>query len=176
MPKIKYSKKPLVISDQIDLLKSRGLIFPDESKAEHILSYISYYRLSAYWYPMLELPKSNHIFKCNANFDDAFRLYCFDKDLRKIIYNEIEKIEIAFRTKIIYNCSLYLSPLWYIEENNFGNKKLFEEILSSNKKDYQNSDELFVKAFKQKYEDEYPPSWIMLEIISFGTLSKLFKI
>ena len=46
-----YKKKPLLYTQQIELLKSRGLVIPDETKAERYLNEISYYRLSAYSIP-----------------------------------------------------------------------------------------------------------------------------
>lgn len=104
--KISYSKQSININAQIQLLKDRGLIITDYNKAKHILNNISYYRLSAYFYHYIKKPKENHFFYENTSFEDIFSLYCFDRELRKIIYNEIEKLEISFRTQIIYNFSI----------------------------------------------------------------------
>jgi abortive infection bacteriophage resistance protein len=102
MPRVPYVKPALSLTDQLTQLKKRGLKVEDEGRALHLLESISYYRLSGYWYPMLEMPKENHVFKPNSSFDSAFKIYCFDKELRKIILTEIEKIEIAVRSKMIY--------------------------------------------------------------------------
>ena len=79
----------------ITLLQSRGLSITDVNKANHYLTHIGYYRLSAYMYPLLKTPKTAHIFKEGATFKKVMMLYRFDKKLRLLMFNEIEKIEIG---------------------------------------------------------------------------------
>jgi abortive infection bacteriophage resistance protein len=101
MAKVSYSKPFLSYADQIALLKSRGMKFSNENKALHLLKNISYYRFSGYWYPLLA-DKQNHVFKPDADFETAFSLYKFDRELRKLIIPELEKIEVAIRSKIAH--------------------------------------------------------------------------
>jgi abortive infection bacteriophage resistance protein len=105
MTKIVYNKSFLDCPAQIALLKSRGMKFADEDKALHLLENISYYRFSGYWYPLLT-DKENHVFKPNVDFETAFSLYKFDRELRKLIISELEKIEVAVRSKMAYIMSL----------------------------------------------------------------------
>jgi abortive infection bacteriophage resistance protein len=170
-----FSKAALIYADQITLLKSRGMIIFDEAKAEHLLAHISYYRLSGYWYPLLEIPKENHQFKQNASFEAAFQLYCFDRDLRKLVMAELEKIEIAVRAKMIYHLSHTAHPIWYSDGSLFSDTNSHQQTLAKITQEYRRSDEEFVKAFKLKYSDTHPPSWLMMEVVSFGTMSHLYK-
>ena len=78
--------------DLVQLLKSRGLVINDEQRAEAYIQNIGYYRLSAYMLPFLTMPKTNHIFKPGVTFDNVLDLYRFDKKLRVLLFNEIEKI------------------------------------------------------------------------------------
>ena len=73
----------------------------DEEKAVHYLSHIGYYRLSAYMYPLLSIPKEQHLFKQGVTFGRVMMLYRFDKKLRLLLFNEIEKIEVAVRCAIV---------------------------------------------------------------------------
>ena len=73
-------------------MQSRGLTVTDTAKAESYLEYIGYYRLSAYMYPLLQMPKNQHCYKPNTSFNQVMMLYRFDKKLRLLIFNEIEKI------------------------------------------------------------------------------------
>ena len=75
-----YHKPTIPVKDQIQLLKSRGLLMGDESLAEHYLNNISYYRLAGYWWPM-QADKVNHLFKTNSRFEDVVALYSFDSEL-----------------------------------------------------------------------------------------------
>ena len=101
--KTDYTKKPLTLTEQVARLKQRGLVFDDESEAFSYLFNISYYRLRAYTYPFQENGEdSEHNFTHkDVHFKDIIDLYCFDRRLRSLIFNAIEKIEVAVRTKIV---------------------------------------------------------------------------
>jgi len=173
--KINYSKEPTSIKEQIKLLKFRGLVINDEEFAEHILLNISYYRLSAYFYHFLELPKENHTFKSKVSFKDIFDLYCFDSELRQIISNELEKLEISFRTQISNQFSLINGAFWIKDSSLFYDSNKRIKIIEKLEKDLFKSDEVFIKSFTKKYSDSLPPSWISMEILTFGQLSEIYK-
>ena len=85
----------------------------DEEKAQHYLSHIGYYRLSAYMYPLLSIPKEQHLFKRGVSFGKVMKLYRFDKKLRLLLFNEIEKIEIAVRCAIVnFGTEMTGNPFW----------------------------------------------------------------
>lgn len=174
MSKKPFKKPALTYSQQIQLLKDRGLFVESDSRATHILEVISYYRLSGYWYPLLK-DKTNHIFKEEATFNQAFVIYCFDRELRKLILSEIEKIEIAVRAKMIYVLSLKYGPFWYADRSLFKSSSNFERSSKNLRKEYGRSDEEFIRAFKLNYSEEMPPSWMSVEITSFGTLSMMYS-
>ena len=99
--RIPFQKPYTCARDLVCLLQSRGLTVTDPAKAERYLEFIGYYRLSAYMYPLLQLPKEQHRYKPNTSFDQVMMLYRFDKKLRLLIFNEIEKIEVAVRSAIV---------------------------------------------------------------------------
>lgn len=175
MPKVPYTKPALDYADQLQRLKDRGLIVENDTKALHVLENISYYRLSGYWYPMLSEPKVDHNFKPDSTFNNAFKLYCFDRELRKLISGELEKIEIAVRAKMIYELSHRYGTFWYTNATIFKNAAQHGKTQAKILEEYSRSDEKFIVDFKKKYNDPKPPSWIMLEITSFGSLSMLYK-
>ena len=84
MAKIAYPKQIKSFDDQISILKSRGMVIKDEVRAKQILQNICYYRLSGYWYPLLA-DKQQHLFKPGSTFEQAYDLYKFDSELRKMI-------------------------------------------------------------------------------------------
>lgn len=173
MEKKSFSKKFISIEEQIQLLKQRGLCIEDNDKVAHILRNISYYRLSGYWYPFLK-DKKYHSFKTGSTFVAAYTIYKFDSELRKLILTELEKIEVAVRTQITYILSMEYNGFWFVDSSLFSDLTKQTKILSKINDEYQRSDEEFIKAFKQKYSDSYPPSWMIMEITSFGTLSMLY--
>ena len=96
-----FTKHYMTEADLVTLLESRGLIISDEAKAVRYLESIGYYRLSAYMYPFLKAPKETHLYKEGTTFRQVLNLYRFDKKLRMLFLNEIEKIEIAIRRAIM---------------------------------------------------------------------------
>ncbi len=171
-----YTKPPLSIPDQIKKLKSRGLQLNDIPKASHYLSNISYYRLRAYTYPFQDNTNEDHPFNQPVSFEDIIELYVFDRRLRLLIFNAIEKIEISLRTKIIYEFSLAHGSHWYENEDLFRNPDRFLNDMNSLCEEIDRSDETFIEHYKNKYsQPSNPPAWMSLEVASMGTLSKLFS-
>ncbi len=175
--RIEYTKKPLTLAEQVARLKLRGLVFDDQSEATAYLFNISYYRLRAYTYPFQDNGENtDHNFtRKDIHFKDIIDLYCFDRRLRSLIFNAIEKIEVAVRTKIV---QIYAESTgdshWYDDESlyRFGYKDLMEHIEA----DVNRSNEDFIKHYDSKYNDPpMPPSWMALEVVSFATLSRLFQ-
>ena len=115
---MKYNKPAIDINQQIALLRKRGLIIADEPAAKFFLHNISYYRLAGYWWPM-QADKMNHRFKPNSTFENIFAIYNFDRELRILVFDAIERIEIAFRTKLIYQLSHEISPWWFEDRVTF---------------------------------------------------------
>ncbi len=170
-----YHKPTIPVKDQIQLLKSRGLLMGDESLAEHYLNNISYYRLAGYWWPM-QADKVNHLFKTNSRFEDVVALYSFDSELRLLLFNAIERIEIGLRTRMINHLAHEVDPWWFENPLIFKNKLAFAVNLKAIDRDLKNSKEVFIRQHYQKYhaDSRRPPAWKTLEVVSFGLLSKLY--
>ncbi len=170
-----YTKPHLSYQEQVDLLKSRGLIIKDEAFAILKLRHISYYRLSAYFLPFCS---EVHKFKKGVTFESIIDVYHFDRELRLLTFGAIEKIEIFLRTSIAYNFSKKCGSFCYLENVNFCIKKAkdFEWLKHDIAKETSRSKESFVKHFKEKYKGKDLPIWMVVEIISFGTLSKLYSL
>jgi abortive infection bacteriophage resistance protein len=173
---MKYTKIPISILEQIDKLKDRGLLFINEKKAANYLSNISYYRLRAYTFPFQNNNNPNHPFIQKVSFEDIISLYVFDRRLRLLIFNAIEKIEIALRTQIIYHYSLAYGGFWHLKPELYNNSVYFTEHIASLQKEIDRSNETFIKHYEKTYSDpKEPPSWMSLEISSMGLLSKIFS-
>lgn len=174
MSKRRYNKPALSYPQLIQQLKDRGLTIHKEDKALHLLKNISYYRLSGYWYPLLQ-DKTNHVFKPGSTFETAFKLYCFDRELRLMVMREIEKIEVAVRSQMNHILAHYKGVYWFRDATIFRDTSKHNDSLRKFRNDYRRSDEQFVKAFRTNYSDAYPPCWMILEITSFGSLSIMYE-
>jgi len=162
------------IQEQISLLQSRDLQFKNISDAPHFLSNISYYRLKGYWWEMQD-DKINHHFAPDSYFEDVIDLYNFDRHFRLIVFNAVERIEIALRTKLIYHLSLSYGSDWYLNPSIFQDPKRFTSFLGKINMDMSNSSEEFIVTHFEKHPNEMPESWKALEVLTLGTLSKLYS-
>jgi abortive infection bacteriophage resistance protein len=96
---MKYEKEVLTFAAQADLLLSRGLE-ADRDKLIRRLEAISYYRLSGYLYPF-RVPESDN-FQPGTHLRTVWDRYCFDRRLRVLVLDAIERIEVSLRTKVVY--------------------------------------------------------------------------
>jgi abortive infection bacteriophage resistance protein len=152
------------------------LTVTDTAKAESYLEYIGYYRLSAYMYPLLQMPKNQHRYKPNTSFNQVMMLYRFDKKLRLLIFNEIEKIEVAVRSAIVNTGSeMTNDPFWMTDRNNFIDAGKFRHTMDLIDGELRRSREDFIDHFKQTYSDAYPPAWILAEVLPFGVLTNIYS-
>lgn len=170
-----FEKKTTTTEEQIALLKERGLSINNVPFATHCLSHISYYRLGEYWYSMQD-DKERHLFKANSKFEDVIALYSFDGELKILLFDVIEKIEISLRTKLIYHLSHESSPWWFQNFDLFIDSRALVKTLSALEEELERTKDINIKNHNKKYNDDlrFPPAWKSLEQTSFGGLSKLY--
>ena len=170
----KQHQPPLSVDQQIDNLKELGLIFDDEDNARKFLNDVSYFRLiKAY---SLTLKPKNGKYIEGVTFEQIRELYLFNANFRQQLFPLIEKIEINLRCRIAnYFCEKY-GVFGYREECNFRNDDYHNEFMRDleNEQD-RNSQAPFVKNFRNNYDPDELPLYAVVELLSFGTLSKLFK-
>lgn len=122
--------KPAFSADQhIAQWEARGLAVPDKPKAGHYLGVISYYRLSAYTLP-LQVGNPDHQFKPGTRFDDVLDLYVFDRELRLLVMDAVERIEVAIRSHVNNYMALKYGSHWYLDEAHFRHKYSHKSLLA----------------------------------------------
>lgn len=169
-----YTKPPLDTLDIIETLKERGLRIIDEVQAVKFLNHVSYFRFATYLRPM-EDDASTHHYKPTASFEKAVILYEFDARLRHLLFSAIQQIEVSLRSKIINKFSLAHGAMWFVDSSLAANKHKFAENLSALERELQRSKDDFIKEHFVKYGSEgYPPAWKLIELTSFGCLTKLY--
>ena len=168
------NKLPRGLDEQLQLLIERGMTVNDKDSARHFLQNISYYRLKGYWWDM-QSDRENHIFEAGTTFEQVIERYNFDRHLRIILFDAIERIEIALRTKMIYHLSLSYGPLWYSDGSIFTDKNKHKVHLEGLNREFGFSNEIFIKDHKKRYPELEPEAWKIMEVASMGTLSKFYK-
>ena len=172
---MQFIKPPTSYDQQIKILEDRGMLVPDHDLARHYLSHLNYYRISAYWLPFQD-DSGNHQFKDSANFEDALDCYVFDRELRLLVMDAIERFEVSLRTQWAYHLAQEYGSHAYLDQGLFRNTRQYNISLDKLKSEIDRSHETFIKHYKATYTDpEYPPIWAVVEVMSYGQLSKLFS-
>ena len=170
-----YAKKPLSIQEQIGQLKSRGMNFDDEARAEAILSRVSYSRLRPYWHPF-EVNNASHKFRGETTFEEVWALYEFDRTLRLLALEALERFEVALRTQWAHQMASAHGPFGYLEKKHYRDAQHFEKDLGRLREEWNRptKDDPIFEHFKNSYQEPLPPVWLACEAMSLGNLSKWY--
>ena len=175
MPEQRKQHQPsMTIDEQISNLKDKGLIIKNEDYARNILSDISYFRLIKAF--SLGLKEKNGKYYEGIEFEHIVALYLFNANLRQILFPQVERIEVNARCRISNYVSEKYGVMGYLNKANFTDEEYYnqfmEDVTSELKR---NSRAPFVKNYRENYDGGQLPFYALVEICSFGTLSKFYK-
>ena len=101
-----FMKDFKLVTEQVDLLKSRGMLFEDEQDAICKLLSDNYYNIiNGYKDLFLDTTNNQEVFKTGTTFNEIYALYEFDNQLKNIFLEYILKIENILRTQVAYHFS-----------------------------------------------------------------------
>jgi abortive infection bacteriophage resistance protein len=176
--KLKYAKPPISSDKQADLLISRGMGGNRDQIIER-LNTVGYFRLSAYWYPYRSPNAADpgnplDTFRTGTDFVEVWNRYVFDRHLRLLVLDAIERIEVAVRSLLVHHHADRHGPFGYaLSPASMPGLRWPEWVdhLSSFKRETQRSKDTFVKHFKNKYGDTHSrmPVWMTVELMTFGS-------
>ncbi|NIG52929.1 Abi family protein [Chitinophaga sp. Cy-1792] len=170
-----YNKPATTISEQIILLKRRGLLIENVTLAEEYLTHVGFFRLADFW-QVLQRDTTNNIFIKGTKFNSVVELYNFDRGLRLLLLDAIERIEISLRASITDTMSLAYGGQWYSDPRNAEDVDRFNDNMDFIKSELERNTEEFLTIHTRRYGTaEYPPAWKIVQVLSFGTLSKLYR-
>jgi len=193
---VEYTKPWLPVDEQIERLASRGVVMEDHDRASVLLQAIGYYRLTGYLYPFRE---SEHFVDGEGNartrvlggylagttLRHAEEIIDFDRRLRMLVMDGVERIEVALRMRIGYvlgrtSAFAHENPSCFTTTFTAASTDVrrpapskhvrWLERVSARKA---SSDERFVEHFREKYDDRVP-LWALTEILELGHLAVLY--
>jgi len=173
MNKRPFSKPATTFAEQVAILKSRGMIIPDPAKAEFYLQHLNYYRLGAYWLPF-EADHGSHTFVPGTTFEAVLNLYIFDRELRLLVLDAIERIEVSVRCQWAYQLAHRHGPHAHLDQSLARRADYWRQNCQSLAQEVSRSDETFIKHIRDAYEEALPPIWASCEVMSLGLLSRWY--
>lgn len=151
------------------------MIFADGALARHYLTHISYYRLRGYWIPF-ERPAQilgDHAFAHGTRFEDILGLYIFDRELRLLMLDAIERVEVSIRAAWAHHMAMQHGPHGYLDPAHHVDEERHRRNQAQLAEEVRRSRDIFLNHYRRKYTDPIePPIWMAAEILSLGQISK----
>lgn len=197
-----YDKEALSPDALLARLSVRGLQIPDSERAGRYLRHVGYYRFSPYTIPFQQ-GTPDHKFRSGVEFDDVLDLYVFDRGLRLLVIDALERVEVAVRAALTdHMSSKYANPHWYMEAAHFRDQRTYAGFLSivegtvrtqlSGEPELTGRSSgvsgvtevetrsLIHRSALEHYLTTYgtpelPPSWLMTESLTIGQLSNVIS-
>jgi abortive infection bacteriophage resistance protein len=168
-----YQKPWLSHADQVQLLIGRGLTVADANAAAQFLSHINYYRFSGY---CLAFEQNRHQFIAGTTFEQVRAAYEFDMAVRDLVTEALEAIEVDLRSVVAYEFGHARGAFGHADPTSFHPSFWHQDWIDRIRTDASRSNETFVTHFRQSYA-QFPdlPIWVAMELMSFGSLSQMFK-
>lgn len=185
---LKYAKQALAGPDLLARWEAKGLLVADPAAATRALTFVGYFRLRGYGLPfMRNAPGGGREFLPGTRFEQILELYEFDRELRGLVMNALERVEVAVRTVISHTLSLAHGPFWYFNQPMavlgpvtgkhgkvipFDLKDFLRQVDIETKR---STDEFAVHYYSRYTDPPLPPSWLVAECISFGKWSLVYR-
>lgn len=169
-----FCKPATTHAQQIVLLRQRGMLIDDPATAEFYLRHLNYYRLAAYWLPY-EADHATHAFRPGTRFADVLNLYVFDRELRLLMLDAIERVEVSVRSQWAYQFAHQHGPHAHLDATLAFKQNLWQANLEKLTDEVSRSDEAFIKHLRATYTEALPPVWAVCEVMSLGLLSRWYN-
>lgn len=195
-----YAKPAKDLASLFAKISSRGLVVSNPADLQSALENVGYYRLGGYAYPFLVAPERK-VFKSGTTWEQIARVYEFDRELRLLVTDAVERIEVGLRARLITATTLAASapagavaaawgPHWFLDAAKFHSKfnhgrfiqKIEREVgikydqVTGNRILPSDHAEKFIEHYYQKYGSPYlPPFWMVAEVLTLGSLSLLYE-
>jgi abortive infection bacteriophage resistance protein len=170
---MQFTKPPTTLDDQVNTLIHRGMSVPDRNAAKTYLQHLNYYRLSGYWLPF-EISHNTHQFHPGTEFNQIIDLYVFDRELRLLVLDAIERVEVSVRTQWAYQLSHKYGSHAHLNSGLFKDQNKYLKTLAGLSGEIGRSRETFIQHLIDTYDETTPPIWAIVEVISFGQLSQFY--
>ena len=167
-----YPKQILTIAQQVQSYIDAGMAITSRADVEKALKSVGFYRLRGYSFHLYDNASKKYV--PGTKFEDILKLYQFDQELSALIFSMISKIEVALRVRLVEALLIHGEPLVLQDSSIFKEKKLYWQNMSTVASEIARSNDVFIKHNFDNHDGEVPV-WAAVEVLSFGTLSKIIK-
>lgn len=167
--------------EQIEILKSKGLIIGDEERARDILFRENYFFLSGYRRLFLK-SETDRRFIDGVSFEELYSLFLFDREFRNIIFKNILIIENNLKSIFSYQLSKKygVKEKDYLKPDNFTHDysklKQVNDLINKMRRQIRVNGRQHTATLHYLSNYGYIPLWVLVKVLSFGIISELYAI
>ncbi len=169
------------LDEQIEILRSKGLIIKNEAFAKEVLFRENYFFLNGYRHLFIK-SESNKTYIDGVTFEELYSLFLFDRGFRNILFKNILIIENNLKSIISYQLSIkygykekeYLSPKNFT--NNPEKSRQVNDIIHKMKRQIKNNAMQHSATMHYATNYGYIPLWVLVKVLSFGIIGELYTI
>lgn len=175
------SKKFKNLDEQIEILRSKGLIIENEDEARDILFRENYFFISGYRHLFMRTAKERRFIE-GTTFDELYSMFVFDRKIRNIMFKNILIIENNIKSIISYQ----LSKKYGFREKEYLNPKNFtqdslktrqvHDVLNKMRRQIKINGKQHAATLHYISNYGYIPLWVLVKVLSFGIVSELYTI
>lgn len=169
------------LDEQIEILRSKGLIIKDEDKAKEILFRENYFFVNGYRHLFMQSTKERQ-FIPGTTFEELYGTFVFDRRVRNIFFKYILVVENNVKSIISYT----LSKKYGFKEKDYLNTKNFtqdrlrakqvHDVLNKMKRQIRVNGRQHRATLHYLSNYGYIPMWILVKVLSLGIIAELFNI
>lgn len=168
------------LDEQIEILKSKGLVINDVDECKRILFKENYFFISGYRFMFMSSRKNHYL--SGTTFDELYAVFCFDRHIRNIAFKNLLIIENNIKSIISYYLSKkygfkekeYLDPMHYNQDPL--KARQVNDVLNKMKRQVRNNVNHHTATSHYSQNYGYIPMWVLVKVLSFGIISELFNI
>ena len=167
-----YPKQILTIAQQVQSYIDAGMVITSRVDVEKALKSVGFYRLRGYSFFLYDNATKKYV--PGTRFEDILKLYQFDQEVSGLIFSMISKVEVSLRVRLVEALLIHGEALVLQDSSIFKDKKLYWQNMSTVASEIARSNDVFIKHNFDNHDGEVPV-WAAVEVLSFGTLSKIIK-
>ena len=169
------------LNEQIDILKSKGLIIEDENEAKEILLRENYFFINGYRVLLMN-SYADKSFIVGSTFRELHGIFLFDRYIRNILFKYLMMIENHLKSVISYQLSLkygyrdkeYLNPRNFTSDRD--KHRRVRDIIDKMKRQIRINGNHHMATMHYINNYGYIPLWVLVKVLSFGIVCELYLI
>ena len=173
-------KRALSLTRQVARLKERGLVIDDDERAEQYLYDTNYYRLAGFARQFQADPaRGDNTFAPGTTLDQLSELVAADAQFARLLSDALAVLECVVRSRFALQLALaHGEKAFYLDRDAYvdGLDAKIDSLIEDISRDLARDKGRTVARYAPGRDFSQVPVWVAIELLSFGTLSKMMEL